>query len=137
MSERKQTPDILGDLLGGGPLIREAGETVVDLLKPAAVKRTKTAQKTRVEGKQPAETRMVGKPQEVRWEHRVASFQEYKGWRLRFVDGVETPNWTSGVTLCGYIAQASAEGWQVAGACAGQAMFGLLDKYQVFFKRLA
>ncbi len=59
---------------------------------------------------------------------------EYKGWRLRYIDGKEVKDWFAGPRLHEYSDLPAGEGWQVAAACSGQAMFGHADKYQVFFK---
>ena len=139
MSDRKQTPDILAEILGGPVDLPETSLPAAPVSRPV-VKRAKlpraVTQKPAAERKQPVSK--AGDFQEYqRWEHRIVSFQEYRGWRVRFVDGVEVPDWIHGMTICEYIASVSQEGWEVAGACTGQAMFGLLDKYQIYLKRSA
>lgn len=134
MSDRKQTPDVLADLLGG-EMSRDVSD---DFLIPAAPARPRLPKHTT-----PSEPQTIRAPRDVParllmcWEHRVASFQQHKGWRLRYLDGVQVQNWASGPRLHETIATLAADGWQVAGVCSGEALFGLLDKYQVFFKRPA
>lgn len=140
MSDRKQTPNILADLLGGEKAGVEIPSTVGEALRPAPKTRRRAEPKSAGDApisrraapaKEAAPAALLSK----RWEHRLASFQEHNGWRLRYEDGKETPNWAAGPKLHEYISRMEAEGWQVAGACSGEAMFGVLDKYQIFFKR--
>jgi len=122
MAERKQTPDILAEILSGAP---------TELPQPvkAAAKSPPKPRKT------PAPA--APKQSKGRWEYRVASFQQYHGCRLRFIDGVEYRNWERAPLLPEYLAQMAAEGWELAAACAGERLFGVNDKHQLFFKRLA
>jgi len=130
MSERKQTPDILAEILSGG-----AASAAEDLesarpapAPPAKPKTARPAQPKRAATQPATKTASA-------WEHRLASFQEYKGWRLRYIDGKEVKDWFAAPLLHEYLDLLAGEGWQVAAACSGQAMFGHADKYQVFFKR--
>ena len=81
MAERKQTPDILAEIMSGAP--SEAPQPV-----RAAAKTPPRAKKAAA----PATTRAPRAPK-GRWEYQVASFQHYHGCRLRYVDGVETAHW--------------------------------------------
>jgi hypothetical protein len=73
----------------------------------------------------------------MRWEYQVASFQQYHGCRLRFVDGVEHHDWASAPLMHEYLAQMAQDGWELTAACAGERLFGVNDKHQLFFKRPA
>jgi hypothetical protein len=130
MSDRKQTPNVLADLLGGEPAGAARLEAPMPL--PASIAPSKP--------RRPRAAKPVGPGAPVRtaparWEHRIASFQQHKGWRLRYLDGVEQPGWASGPQLSETIAELAADGWQIAAVCSGEALFGNLDKYQVYFKR--
>ncbi len=67
----------------------------------------------------------------------MASFQQYHGCRLRFIDGVEYNNWERAPLMHEYLAQMAQEGWELAAACAGERLFGVNDKHQLFFRRPA
>ena len=84
MTERKQTPDLLGELLGGGA----SGPTPV-----------------------------VAAP------------------RPRYRNGEKIANWEDQPLLHDYLNQLGAEGWELAGASAGRALYGSRDEYQLFCKR--
>jgi hypothetical protein len=120
MAERKQTPDILAEILSGAPT--EPPQPVKSAAKTATRPRKATAPAT-------------PKPAKGRWEYRVASFQQYHGCRLRFIDGVEYKYWERAPLLHEYLAQMAKEGWELAAACAGERLFGLNDKHQLFFRR--
>ena len=122
MAERKQTPDILAEILSGAP---------TELPQPV-----RTAAKTPPRPRK-ATTPAASKPAKGRLEYRVASFQHYRGCRLRFIDGVEVKNWTSAPLMHEYLAQMAKESWELAAASAGERLFGVDDKHQLFFKRPA
>jgi hypothetical protein len=65
----------------------------------------------------------------------VVSFQEYKGWRPRYLDGKAIKDWTEGPLMHEYIASMGEQGWELATACSGDKLFGRSDKYQLYFKR--
>ena len=122
MAERKQTPDILAEILSGAP------SEPPQIARPA-VKATPRTKK--------AAAPATSKPARGRLEYRVASFQQYHGCRLRFIDGVEVKNWTSAPLMHEYLAQMAKESWELAAASAGERLFGVDDKHQLFFKRPA
>jgi hypothetical protein len=134
MSERKQTPDILAEILGGEAARPGAGDLESIHPQPAkppgAPKRAAQARRP-VPAKPAASTARSA----VAWQLQVASFQEHNGWRLRYLDGKAVADWLNSPLLHEYITLQSAKGWQVAAACSGQPMFGLADKYQVFLQR--
>jgi hypothetical protein len=122
MSKRKQTPDVLAEILGGdlaGPV-----QTT-----PVVVGRRPSARATR-----PAVVKS-NPPKPKGWEYMIVSFQEYRGWRLRFIDGVELKDWMAGPQIYKYLETIGAEGWELVSASAGERMYGNQDKRQVFFKR--
>jgi hypothetical protein len=134
MSERKQTPDILAEILGGEATSPVASDVEVDrplLAKPPAAPKRAAPSRRPAPAKPDASAARSAKG----WQLHVASFQERNGWRLRYVDGKEVADWLSSPLLHEYIALQAAEGWQVAAACSGQTMFGVADKYQVFLQR--
>ncbi len=88
MSSRKQkTPDILGDILGGSPYPAAAG-----MLPP-------------VEPPAP--------PKPLEWEYREVVFRDYRGWRVRMVNGRELGDWKTSPTIVEYLEKAGNEGWEL------------------------
>jgi len=134
MSERKQTPDILSEILGGEAASPSAGD--IEVIRPQPAKPPAAPQRP-AQSRRPAPAKSAAStPRSAKgWQLQVASFQERNGWRLRYVDGKEVAGWLSSPLLHEYIALQAAQGWQVAAACSGQPMFGLADKYQVFLQR--
>jgi hypothetical protein len=120
MSTRRPTPDLLDDVLGAnvsgadGSSEAEIGIPVFQPAQPAAktrAPRPKT-QITPAAASDPAPPApLVIKP--VEWEYRELIVREYRGWRVRFVDGRERGGWKDGPTLREYLEQAGKEGWEL------------------------
>ncbi len=81
MSDRKPTPDLLTELLGGG----QSSEPTPGVPEPPA----------------------------VQWEYQEAIFRDYRGWRLRAVNGQETGDWKVAPLLHQYLESAGAAGWEL------------------------
>jgi hypothetical protein len=129
MADRKQTPDVLAEILGEIPQPDTTGDVAVAHHAPP---------EPRLLPRVPAQEhvrRQAPAPRTVRWEHMLVSFQNYHGRRPRFVNGAEFDSWPDGPLIHDYLAQLGAEGWEVAGASAGSAMYGASDYHQVYFKR--
>lgn len=124
MSNRKQTPDILGEILGTEPATSPTPPTSERATTPAKPKRATKPRRT-----------SPSKQKTAQWEYQVVSFQEYKGWRPRYVNGKELKNWMDGPLLHDYLTQMGEEGWELATASSGERMYGLSDRHQLFFKR--
>lgn len=114
MAKRKQTPDVLADILGG--------ETA--LLEPGATHPAKSAPANSGEKKQPQA-----------WDYAIVTFQDYKGWRPRYINGRELKDWMSGSLIHEYLAAMGDEGWELAAASAGERMYGSADHHQLYFRR--
>jgi hypothetical protein len=102
MADRKQTPDVLGEILGG-----RAPEPVAapPPKPPAAPKRKPATRKPR----QPA------KPKQDRWEYLEVVFRDYGGYRPRFVNGEEQGGWKQAPLIHDYLNQMGEEGWELVG----------------------
>lgn len=117
MSTRKSAPDILDDILGAV----DGEETIVEMpiFQPATPASRRRAARPKV---QPA-TAAVETPQAappvpiivkpVEWEYREVVFRDYRGWRVRLVDGRERDDWKNGPTLLEYLTQAGKDGWEL------------------------
>jgi hypothetical protein len=126
MADRKQTPDVLGDLLGAAtPQVPPAPE-------PAPPSQS---QSTGRAGRERTRQRASKSSQKAKWDYLLVSFQDYKGWRPRFVNGRELADWMNAPIVHDYVDQLGEEGWELSGASAGQNMYGLTDRYQLYFKR--
>lgn len=133
MAERKETPDILSEILANKPADAPGMPSPARKKQresPPAEAETPAAQsRTRRASSKPA-SKAAG------WEYRLASFQEYHGWRLRYEDGEEVADWLESPLMHEYLAQMAEQGWELAAATSGEAMFGTSDKQQLYFKRL-
>jgi len=123
MAERKQTPDVLADILGAAPTVEApTGAAAPQVARPpsppvAPAKRTQRAEPG------------------PRWKYRIVSFQDYHGWRPRYENGVEIAGWMRGPLLHDFLDQAGEDGWELAAASAGESLYGSSDKRQLYFKR--
>ena len=132
MSKRKQTPDILAEILDGDI---PGEETKADFL-PAQSQRAPASPPAA--SKPAVSRRVIEKPlsaRNARWEYRLATFQDHNGWRLRFLDGREVKNWTDGPRIEETLQQMGEEGWELAAASAGERLYTSADKHQLYFKR--
>lgn len=146
MAERKSTPDILAEILAGPP----ASSDPVQENNPAAHSPERMPAEspvlTQPRRKQPMpplpapSTAAVPKPAArttagAGWEYLVISFQEHRGWRARFRDGIELTDWTSGPLLHESLGQLAEDGWELVTATSGEALYGAADKRQLYFRR--
>ena len=125
MTERKQTPDIRSEILAGTPVPQPLPD------RPAVERSVvKTSRKPSPKPTQRTQTK------ENRYEYEVVSFQEYKGWRSRFINGKEISNWMSAPLIHECIQQRASEGWELVTATSGEQLYSASDKRQLFFKRM-
>ncbi len=103
------------------------------LIQPSPARKTQPAAKKPVPAKRQPQKPAAVKP--VHWEYLLVSFQEYHGWRPRFINGKEQANWVDAPVIHEYIQQLGKDGWELAGASAGRPLYGRVDDRQVFFKR--
>jgi hypothetical protein len=112
MAKRKQTPNVLAEILGGADL----GESLP--------------------GQSAIRTRHQPTPDDgLAWEYQVISFQDYRGWRPRYINGAEIKDWTSGPLLHEFLDDMGADGWELAAASSGERLYGSADSHQVYLKR--
>ncbi len=128
---RKETPDVLGEVLAG------LGETPAVAAPPAAP--PAPAPRKQRSARAPKEKATAPEPPALAapraWDYLVVSFSEYRGWRPRFINGQEVRNWMHAPLIHDYLAQLGEDGWEMTGAGGGKAMYGASDYYQAFFKR--
>ncbi len=134
MPDRKSTPDILAEILVGAPPSEEM-KVEPPTLTPPRKKRPAPARAAETQTPKPKPAARSAAP--IRWEYVLISFQEHRGWRARFRDGVELTDWTGGPLLHETLAQLAQEGWELVTATSGEALYGAADKRQLYFRRAA
>ncbi len=124
MTERKETPDILGAILSGAtpPDQSTAPQPITVPVPPPAVARVERA--PRASHKQTS------------WEYLVVSFHEQNGWHARFINGHELENWQRGPQLHDVLDQLGEDGWELINVVKSEPLYGTMDRLQAFFKRI-
>jgi hypothetical protein len=112
MPERKETPDVLGDLLNVSAAAESAAAPAAPVAKP---KPQRKSAKPRAQAKPAAIPAAAppSSPQPPQWEYREVVFREFRGWRPRYVDGRERWDWKEAPTILEYLRQAGEEGWEL------------------------
>jgi hypothetical protein len=124
MTERKGTPDILGQILSGAASADQSpAPTPVQppaaLVTPPLVARAPRAATSK----------------QTRWEYLIVSFHDQNGWRARFVNGHELENWPQGPQLHHVLDQLGEDGWELINVVKAEPLYGTMDRIQAFFKR--
>lgn len=109
MSNRKTTPDVLGEILGGGA----APATTPASASPTQSAKTKTATRAKSNGANPKPRAAAEKPRA--WVYMSVRFREYRGWRPRTVNGAEVEGWKEGPLIDDYLNQVGQDGWELVG----------------------
>ena len=123
MADRKQTPDVLGDLLGGGEITSQPAPAPQPVPAPKpkpATRRKSSAQRSRRRTKE--------KP--PRWEYMEVVFRDYGGYRPRYVNGEEQADWKREAVIHEYLNQLGEEGWELVGVGSRHN-----DEMPTYFKR--
>jgi hypothetical protein len=106
MAKRKETPDVLSEILGGEPAA-----------PPPAPKAAREA-KPKVPAKRRAPAKRASRPSRPKrqtWEYREVIFRDYDGLRPMRVNGEDLDAWKDGPIIHEYLNQLGAEGWELAG----------------------
>lgn len=110
MATRKQTPDVLGAVLGDPTPAIEA---------PAPTKTTTPPKRTRTR-KSSTRKSAARTPSPQQWQYVVITFYDYGGWKPRFQDGKELSGWKSLPDMPDYIKLLGEDGWEMVGASNGR-----------------
>ncbi len=102
MANRKQTPDVLSEILGGEPSVPE----------PKPVPKPKPAPKRRSPAK---ESGRQSRSRQPKWEYMEVIFRDYGGYRPRYVNGQEQRGWKQAPIIHEYLEQIGEEGWELVG----------------------
>ena len=121
MTERKETPDILGAILGGAATPGQSS-TPQPVAAPPAIARVERAPR-------------VSAHKQTAWEYLIVSFHEQNGWHARFVNGHELENWQRGPQLHDVLDQLGEDGWELIDVVKSEPLYGTMDRIQAFFKR--
>jgi hypothetical protein len=124
MTERKETPDILGSILSGAALPPDPPSAPQGIAMPAAPPVARAERAPRA----PAH-------KQTQWEYLVVSFHEQNGWHARFVNGRELGNWPRGPQLHDVLDQLGEDGWELINVVKSEPLYGTMDRLQAFFKR--
>jgi hypothetical protein len=108
MADRKQTPDVLGEILGGEPAAPAAAATP----KPKPAPRRKAPAKKSTEPT--VATRRRRAKQQV-WEYMEVVFRDYAGYRPHCVNGEEQRGWKTAPVIYEYLNQLGEQGWELVG----------------------
>jgi hypothetical protein len=124
MTERKGTPDILGQILSGAASADQppTPAPVQPLMAP-------------VTPPQAARAPRASASRQAKWEYLVVSFHEQNGWHARFVNGHELENWLQGPQLHHVLDQLGEDGWELINVVKAEPLYGTMDRIQAFFKR--
>ena len=108
MATRKQTPDVLSEILGGEPSLVATDPAdkpePAPKPKPAPSKRAPRRKSTR----QP-------RAKHPKWTYMEVVFRDYGGYRPRYVNGQEQSGWKRAPLIHDYLNQLGEEGWELVG----------------------
>ena len=121
MSNRKETPDVLGEIFGNPskptPSV-SATPAPISVDSKAEAQATSKAAPSNVQSKpkRKASTQKsaAAKPS-IQWEYMEVIFREFRGWRPRYVNGAELDDWKEQPEIGDYLNQMGQEGWEMVG----------------------
>ena len=100
MTSRKETPDVLSEILGGEPSVPE----------PKPVPKPQPAPKRRPPAKKPGRQSRSRRP---KWEYKEVIFRDYGGYRPRYVNGEEARGWKRAPVIHEYLNQLGEQGGEL------------------------
>ena len=130
MTERKETPDILGAILGNSTSADQSSPA-----KPAAPASPPAAPIASAPSFRTERAARTSASKQTQWEYLVVSFHEQNGWHARFINGHELDNWQHGPQLHDVLDQLGEDGWELINVVRSEALYGTMDRIQAFFKR--
>lgn len=111
MSSRKQTPDVLGALLGGAP---EPESTPIPSPVATPPRRTTPARKAAAPAtKRDTKIATAAQTDLPEWEYLEVVFRDYRGWRPMQENGRELGTWKSAPLIQDYLKQLGDAGWEM------------------------
>lgn len=138
MAERKETPDVLGEILGSlTPPTEPVPPAPLAPPTPSAPKRPRAASqpKTVAAIPAPAPQPQVSLPPlfglRTQWEHLHIIFRDYDGWRPYQRADAKIADWKQGPAIDATLAEMGEQGWELAGVANGEH-----GQLHAFFKRV-
>jgi FMN phosphatase YigB (HAD superfamily) len=123
MSSRKETPDVLGEILNSPAKPTQSA--------PAAAKpkptQASSAPKAVSKSKQPVAAGRTA----LRWEYMEVTFREFRGWRPRYINGEELPEWKDQPEIVDYLGSLGQDGWEMIAIINGRR-----NTRDAYFKRV-
>jgi len=107
MADRKETPDVLGDILGG------SASTPAPAPSGAAARSEPSSPPTSAPKPKATRKRRSSPARQPKWEYMEIVFRDYRGWRPRFINGAELSDWRNEAVIHQYLDQLGAEGWEM------------------------
>lgn len=134
MATRKETPDVLAEILSGtAPAAAQpaAAQPAAASAPPAPTPKParKPAQRQPALNSPPS-----AEPKPAVWEYLVVSLQDHRGWRPRYINGSEIRDWMRAPLIHDYIAELAEDGWELVASAAGKTLYGSSDQYQLYFR---
>ena len=128
MTERKETPDILGAILSGAtPPDQSSAPQPIGVAPSGPVAPPPSSRAGR--------TPRVPAHKQTQWEYLIVSFHEQNGWHARFINGHDLENWQRGPQLHDVLDQLGEDGWELINVVKSEPLYGTMDRLQAFFKR--
>jgi hypothetical protein len=126
MSDRKETPDILGSVLGSAPAPQRVPDIMPDPQRKKAParrtrKKTNPAPKAKPAAKSAtrkpaAKPAAPSTPRPTAWEYQDVMFYDYGGYVVRHIGGKELPDWKRRKAgMSDYINRMGSKGWEMVG----------------------
>ncbi len=103
MAPRKETPDVLSEVLGGAPA--SAPLPAAPVARPQDTSQAKRA---------PAAPGSRPPARQAAWEYMEVVFRDYGGYRPRYINGQEQPDWKRLPVIRDYLNRLGEQGWELA-----------------------
>ena len=71
------------------------------------------------------------------WEYIIVSFQYFRGWRPRFINGYEINDWIFSPMIHDYVEKMGCDGWEIIAASSRKWMYSSSDIHQIYFRRFS
>lgn len=113
MSNRKETPDVLGALLGGMPVPETTPAPVPAQPKRTAPRKVTTTAQEAGPQMAAAAAQAAPLPEPPHWEYLEVVFRDYRGWRPMQENGRERGNWKDAPPIQDYLMQMGDAGWEL------------------------
>lgn len=135
MAERKQTPDVLAQLLSAELPTTPAISAPAPALPENAPATNKVVAKTQPPRDPRPRAQPIRDSSADAWEVEIVTFQEHRGWRPRYANGAEIKGWLTAPVVHDYVNLRGADGWELAATATLPRFYGAADGLQLYFKR--